>query len=70
MCRMTSSHGCGIFELLADGSDGSFFDFTMTRDAGYLSALRINPHGVRTAFTVQHTGVVVQMALQIGELHP
>ncbi|MGB7553694.1 MAG: hypothetical protein WBM04_04930 [Candidatus Korobacteraceae bacterium] len=58
------------FELLADDPDGSFFDFTMTRDAGYLSALRISPNGVRTAFTVHHTGVVVQMALQIDELHP
>jgi hypothetical protein len=58
------------FQLLADGSDGSFFDFPMTRDAGYLSALRIEPNGVRAAFTVQNTGMLPQVALQVGEFHP
>ena len=58
------------FELPADGSDGSFFDFPMTRDAGYLSALRVEPDGVRAALTVQNTGILVQVALQVGEFHP
>jgi hypothetical protein len=58
------------FELLADGSDGSLFDFPVTRNAGYLPAVRVDPNGVRAALTVKNTGVLAQMALQVGELHP
>jgi hypothetical protein len=56
--------------LLADGSDGSIFDFPMARDAGYLSTLRVEPNGVRAALTVRNTGVVAHVALQVDEFHP
>ena len=56
--------------MFADGPNGSFFDFPMAGDTGYLSALRVEPNSVRAALTVQNTRMLAQVALQVGELHP
>lgn len=56
-------------QLLTDGANRSLFDLSMSRDAGYLAALRVDPNAVRATLTVGNTRLATEIALQIGKLH-
>jgi hypothetical protein len=56
------------FELFADAAYGAFFDFTVTRHAGYLPVGRIEPHRVRTALSEEGASLPAQMLLQVAKL--
>ena len=57
------------FKLLANGSDGPLFDFTMAGHAGNLAPRRMVPDAVGAAFAIKNTAVSAEVLLQGGQLH-
>ena len=63
------SSGPWDFELLADRADRVLFDFTMTRDAGDLAVLRVEPDAMRASLAIRDAGMLAKVTLQVGQLH-
>ena len=56
-------------KLLANGMDGSFLDFAVTRHAGDLPVGRIEPDGVRPALVKEDASPCAKVPLPVAKLH-
>ena len=56
-------------ELFADSADRPFLNFAMTRDAGNLPALRVEPNSMGAALSEEDATLLTQVSLQVRKLH-